>query len=122
MKLTGKIVHGQGRGKALGFPTLNIEGDFVDLEQGVYAVWVDFGQGRFRGAMNYGPQPTFEGMQTRAEVFVLDFEGDLYGETAEITVVKKTREVQKFDSATALQEQIQKDVGLVRGLLYNDPT
>lgn len=121
MKLTGKIVHGAGRGKGLGFPTLNIEGEFLDMEQGVYAVWVTMGK-RIPGAMNYGPQPTFGDTQLRVEVFLLDFEGEVYGEEATVEVVKKIRDTRKFDSVEELKAQITQDVEDVKQVLYNDPT
>lgn len=117
MNLTGKIVHGEGRGARIGFPTLNIEGSFPGLEQGVYAVWVTLPAGRFKGAMNYGPQPTFEDAHIRVEVFLLGFEGDVYGETATVEVVKKIREVRKFESVEALKKQIEEDVKVVRNVL-----
>ncbi len=110
MNLTGKIIHGEGRGARIGFPTLNIEGSFPGLEQGVYAVWVTLPTGRYKGAMNYGPQPTFDDAHVRVEVFLLDFEGDVYGETATVEVVKKIREVRKFESVEALKAQIAEDV------------
>lgn len=122
MKLTGKIIHGAGRGKALGFPTLNIEGRFSELEQGVYAVWVQLGEGRYQGAMNHGPQPTFGDEQVRTEVFLLDFEGEVYGEMATVTVVKKIRDTRKFESPEDLRAQIMQDVEDVKQVLYNDPT
>ena len=117
MKLTGKIIHGAGRGKGLGFPTLNIEGGFSELEQGVYAVWVEVGGQRHKGAMNYGPQPTFGGAAVRVEVFLLDFEGEVYGEIATVEVVKKIRDTRKFDSAEDLKAQIAEDVRQVRAAL-----
>ena len=114
MKLTGKIIHGEGRGKGLGFPTLNIEGGFSGLEQGVYAVWVTLGEQRYAGAMNYGPQPTFGGAAVRVEVFLLDFEGELYGREATVEVVKKIRDTRKFESVEDLKAQIAEDVKQVR--------
>jgi riboflavin kinase / FMN adenylyltransferase len=117
MKRTGKIIHGAGRGKGLGFPTINIEGDFSDLEQGVYAAWVEVGGKRYKGAMNYGPQPTVGDSTTRLEVFLLDFEGELYDEVAEVEVVQKIRSVQKFASLEDLKLQIARDVEEVRNVL-----
>ncbi|MEK9159163.1 MAG: riboflavin kinase [Patescibacteria group bacterium] len=122
MKLTGKILHGAGRGRGLGFPTLNIEGEFLDLEQGVYAVWASVGEGRYEGAMNYGPQPTFGVADVRVEVFLLNFEGEVHGEQATVTVVKKIRDTRKFDSAEELKVQIAQDVEDVKEVLYNDRT
>ncbi|QQR55235.1 riboflavin kinase [Candidatus Peregrinibacteria bacterium] len=117
MQLIGEIVHGAGRGAAMGFPTLNVEGNFSGLEHGVYAVWVTLKKGRFKGAMSFGPQPTFKDAQVRVEVFLLDFEGEVYGEQATVEVVKKIRELQTFESVEALKLHIQKDVEKVRSVL-----
>ncbi len=122
MKLTGQIIHGAGRGKGLGFPTLNIEGGFSGLEPGVYAVWAWLGERRYAGAMNYGPQPTFGDAQVRTEVFLLNFEGEVYGETATVEVVRKIRDTRKFDSPEELKAQIVQDIEDVKQVLYNDPT
>lgn len=110
MNLTGKIIHGEGRGAQIGFPTLNIEGVFPNLQQGVYAVWVTLGAARYKGAMNYGAQPTFNSKQVRIEIFLLDFEGDVYGETAQVEVASKIRDIKKFANAEELKAQIAKDV------------
>lgn len=117
MKLTGKIVHGAGRGRGIGFPTLNIEGEFLGLEQGVYAVWTTVAGERHKGAMNYGPQPTFGSAAVRVEVFLLDFEGELHGEEASVEVLKKIRDTRKFDSVEELKTQIDEDVRQVRDAL-----
>lgn len=122
MQLTGKIIHGEGRGKGLGFPTINVEGAFSDLEQGVYAVWVDLNGSRYKGAMNYGPQPTFEDGKVRVEVFLLNFEGDLYGETVTVEPVERIRSVIKFESVEALRAQIDQDIVRVEQVLYNSAT
>lgn len=122
MKLTGKIIHGEGRGTLLGFPTINVEGDFSGLETGVYAAWVEVMGKTYRGAMNYGPQPTFGDSHTRMEVFLLDFEGDLYGEEAVIRPVRKIRDTKKFASADELRAQIDQDVVRVKQVLYNIAT
>lgn len=116
MKLTGKIVHGAGRGKGLGFPTLNIEGEFLGLDQGVYAVWATLDK-RYPGAMNYGPQPTFGDTQVRVEVFLLDFDGEVYGKEATVEVVKKIRDTRKFASVDELKAQIEEDVRQVKAVL-----
>ncbi|MDP7051168.1 MAG: bifunctional riboflavin kinase/FAD synthetase [Verrucomicrobiota bacterium] len=117
--LAGKVVHGDGRGRELGFPTANL--DITGLcipPRGVYAAHVLVeGQTR-RAAVNIGLRPTVEGTEPRlhVEAHILDFEGDLYGEDLEITFVKKLRDEEKFDSLEALKEGIAKDVDDVRKL------
>ncbi len=121
MKLTAQIVHGAGRGKVLGFPTINLlleKPQFLEeLSEGVYAVRVELGEERFMGAMNHGSRPTFSDNAPQMEIFLLDFEGELYGEEVQVEIVQKIREIRKFDSAEALIEQIGKDVKEVRELL-----
>jgi riboflavin kinase/FMN adenylyltransferase len=121
MKLTGKIVHGAGRGKGLGFPTINLEGAFSDLEMGVFAAWVSLDGGpRLAGAMHHGVNRTFEEGVAHVEIFLLDFSGEVYGQSAEVDVVKKIRDTQKFSSAEELVAQIQRDVLEVRSVLKLD--
>ena len=103
----------------MGFPTLNIEVEDLDLEFGVYAAWVDLNGKRYQGAMSYGSRPTFDDMQPVLEVFVLNYSGDSYGEEATVEVVKKIREIKKFESVEALKTQIQADVEEVRRLLLS---
>ncbi|MBU0982070.1 riboflavin kinase [Patescibacteria group bacterium] len=109
MKLTGKIVHGKGRGEGLGVPTLNLELQ-PDLEEGVYAVRILLEGKWYGGVMNFGPRPTFNESKKTLEVNVFNFEGDVYGEEAEIEVLDKLRDVMKFDSKENLVNQIKKDV------------
>lgn len=116
-RLVGEIVHGDGRGKALGFPTLNVEGDFSDLQQGVYAVWVYLSGKKWKGAMNYGAQPSFSSQRVRLEIAVLDFSGDVYGQMVEFEPVQKIRATQRFESPQDLRVQIQKDIEQIRKIL-----
>lgn len=116
MKITGKIIHGAGRGRALGFPTINLDSAPADLSFGVYAAWVTLSDKRFLGAVNYGPQPTFSGKNPILEVFILDFPSgeDWYGKNVTVEIVKKIREIKKFASVEELKLQIQRDVEEIR--------
>lgn len=117
MKLTGKIIVGQGRGQGLSVPTLNLDQHPEDLLHGVYAVWVDFDGKRHPGAMNWGPRPTFQELDPVMEIHLLDFKGDLYGREVQVEVVQHLRDVQSFENKSALVEQIEKDVAACRDLL-----
>jgi riboflavin kinase/FMN adenylyltransferase len=117
MKLTGKIIHGEGRGQHMGLPTINLAEHPSDLEEGVYAVWVESKFGRNKGAMNWGARPTFDELESVMEVHLLDFDGDLYDQEVEVEVVKKIREIQKFDSKESLMIQIKKDIAEISALL-----
>lgn len=117
MNFIGKVIHGDGRGMQIGSPTINLEGDFSQIEHGVYAVWVNLGAARYKGAMNYGAQPTFDSEKVRVEIFLLDFEGDLYGETVTVEVVQKIRDVKKFAGEEELKLQIARDVLEIKNIL-----
>lgn len=111
--LTGQVLHGRGVGHTLGFPTANI-----DLSQtrkmlpseGVYAVKI----GNYKGMANLGPMPTFGIDKPTLEVHLLDFEGDLYGQSVEIQFIKRLRATVRFNSVEALQRQLQEDLNTCR--------
>lgn len=125
MQFSGKVVHGEGRGHGLGFPTINVqvEGGLseADLSYGVYSVAVViFESGllnkknvQHKGAMNWGRRPTFNEQEAGVEIHLLGFEGDLYGEQVEVQVLHKIRDVQKFSSKEELVAQIRKDLSRV---------
>ncbi|MBI3522373.1 MAG: bifunctional riboflavin kinase/FAD synthetase [Chloroflexi bacterium] len=112
----GTIVHGEERGRALGFPTINIAPPPEKLmpKDGIYATWVTIGDRRFRGASSLGVRPTFGGGPRKLESYLLDFSGDVYGEGATVTFVTRLRDELKFESADELKKQIEKDVADTR--------
>jgi riboflavin kinase / FMN adenylyltransferase len=121
--IRGTVVRGAGRGRTIGIPTLNLEApDPRKLlpPDGVYAVRVRIagrGTGEFGGMMNQGPRPTF-GEQARAlEVHLFDFDGELYGETVDVTWVRRLRDVQAFPSREALVAQLERDRHAARAAL-----
>ena len=111
--VTGAVQHGRGVGHTLGFPTANI-----DLSQtrkmlpkeGVYAVKLS----TLVGMANLGAAPTFGIDKPTLEVHLLDFHGDLYGQTAEVQFVKRLRDIEHFSTPEALQQQLQKDLEQTR--------
>lgn len=112
--LGGLVERGEGRGRQLGYPTANIA---VRSDRklvpaiGVYAVRVGIGEGGplYGGMMNIGRRPTFEGMDVTVEVHLLDFEGDLYGETLRVEFLRRLRDEQKFDGPDVLVAQLSRD-------------
>ncbi len=119
--LLAEVVRGEGRGSGLGFPTANLDaGPFRKLlpPPGIYAVRVS-GAGLVGapGALHLGPRPTFEGSPPSTEVYLLDWEGDLYGERVRVDFIQKIRGVEWFDSADALIAQMHRDVARVRVVL-----
>ena len=118
--LRGAVVRGEGRGRDLGFPTANLHvraADKLVPPAGIYAVWVVLRDGRRMGALHIGPRPTFPGSPPSIEVFLLDFEGDLYGEVVRVDFIARLRGVEPFDSVPELVAQMEADVAQVRGLL-----
>jgi riboflavin kinase / FMN adenylyltransferase len=111
--ISGIVQEGDRRGRIIGYPTANIRPDnerkIVPLN-GVYAVRVYIGGEAFGGMMNIGFRPTFRGDRVRViEVNIFDFSRDIYGKSVRIDFVKRIRDEKKFDSATALAEQLAKD-------------
>jgi riboflavin kinase/FMN adenylyltransferase len=105
----GKVVPGDRRGRELGMPTANVVPDdrLVTPGHGVYAAW---GHGR-PAAVNVGVRPTFEtGRGLLVEAHLIDFEGDIYGETLRIAFLERMRGERRFETADALVEQMKKDV------------
>jgi len=117
--LRGTVEHGAEVGRGLGFPTANLAVQLNKLvpAQGIYAVRVRSPHGRHLGALNIGYRPTFGGDRLTIEVFVLDFDGDLYGTQLEVSFVARLRDEEKFASAEELADAIARDVAETRRLL-----
>lgn len=109
--ISAKVVSGQGRGKRLGFPTANLE---ISPEQqlppfGVYAGYIFWGQKKYKAAISCGPAYTFNETKPTLEAFLIDFNGDLYGQPVTLQLVAKLREMEKFGTPEALVEQMHRD-------------
>jgi riboflavin kinase/FMN adenylyltransferase len=122
-ELRGPVVHGDGRGgPELGFPTANLDlpPDLQLPAHGIYAAWYLRPDGsRHAAAVNVGVRPTFYERADTAlvEAYLLDFEGDLYGEAARLQFVARLRGEERFSSVDALIAQMHADVDQVRTLL-----
>ncbi len=113
--LKGTVVVGQRRGAQLGFPTANLEQVQTVLPgNGVYAGEAEGEMGRFRAAINIGPNPTFGESARKIEVHLLDYQGDLYGKRLTVTFHTKLRETRPFASVEELIQQIRSDVADVK--------
>jgi riboflavin kinase/FMN adenylyltransferase len=115
----GRVVHGDQRGRTLGFPTANLS--LADRRlipaNGIYAVRVRFENEWRLGAASIGVRPTFEGKNRLVEVFILDWDGDLYDRVMEVQFVKRLRDELKFESVDALVVQMTRDVAEARRVL-----
>lgn len=115
-------IKGHGRGKFLGFPTMNLAVPVrFELADGIYAAWVTVEGTRFRGALHWGPIPTFDEKEKSLEVFLigLDDRGLANADVSQVLVepVERIRDVVRFDSVDALTRQMEKDVAHVRSIL-----
>jgi riboflavin kinase / FMN adenylyltransferase len=116
-RLSGVVCTGAQRGRTIGFPTANLEQVGTLLPgNGVYAVRVATSQGDYAGAAHIGPNVTFGEETRQVEVHLLDFAGDLYGQTLTVEFVAKVRGTQKFAGVDALIQQMNKDIAEARRL------
>jgi len=118
----GLVVHGAKRGRALGFPTINLALPRERLlpRDGIYAMWAEMGEGRFKAAASLGVRPTFGGGERVLEAYLLDFAGELYGEEVEVSFIKRLRDEMAFASAAELSAQIARDVEETKRALSRD--
>jgi riboflavin kinase/FMN adenylyltransferase len=123
-RIEGEVRHGEKRGRDLGFPTVNLWLDGLHLPRfGVYSTFVDVltgpHAGRYGGAASLGERPTFGTNRPNLEVFLLDFDGDLYGEQLSVALVAFQRPEMKFDAIDDLVAQIKRDIVETRARLEN---
>jgi riboflavin kinase/FMN adenylyltransferase len=112
-QLRGEVMHGDERGRELGFPTANLipAEDLVCPGHGIYACRAD----GYAAAVSIGVRPTFKtGRGELIEAYLLDFQGDLYGRTLQLNFLQRLRGERRFDNAKALVEQMQRDVERAR--------
>jgi riboflavin kinase/FMN adenylyltransferase len=119
---TGEVIHGEKRGRDLGYPTANIRLDKnCGLKHGIYAVRVGLGDKRYDGVASFGRRPTFDNGAALLEVFLFDFKGDLYGKRLDVAFIAFLREELKFEGIDALIHQMNEDSRLARGRLAAVP-
>jgi len=121
--VSGEVIHGEKRGRALGYPTANVRLDNnCGLKHGIYAVRVGRGQQvRIDGVASFGRRPTFDNGAPLLEIFLFDFKGDLYGERLDVAFIGFIREELKFDSVDALIRQMNDDSRKARAQLAAAP-
>lgn len=118
--ITGTVIRGDGRGRELGFPTANLRvhgADKLVPAEGIYACRAAVPAGRFMGALHIGPRPTFPGSDAAVEVFLLDFDGELYGCEIRLELIERLRPVAAFTTPAELVQQMRRDVGRTREVL-----
>lgn len=117
--IEGAVVHGDKRGRALGWPTANVElGNYLRPAYGIYAVRVTLDDGtEHDGVASLGVRPTFDPPRELLEAVLFDFDGDLYGHTIEVALHHYLRPEAKFDSVDALKTQMDADAAQALELL-----
>ena len=119
--LRGYVIPGAGRGIELGFPTANLD---IDPEQalpaeGVYVSWVYIDDQAYPSMTNIGKRPTFGGSERVVEVYLLDYNSDLYGQELTIDIIEHLRSEKEFDTPEELKKQIAEDIKQGRAILKN---
>ncbi len=121
-RVSGKVIGGFKRGTGLGFPTANIALlPGTRLAHGIYAVRVHMGERVYSGAAYLGTRPTFDDGAPMLEVFLFDFDGDLYGQEIAVELIAYVRPDAKFPSIEALKEQIARDCAEAQAILATAP-
>ncbi len=125
-EVTGTVVPGYGRGaRLLGFPTANIALDngLLMPGSGIYAVWAELNGRMYSAVANIGTCPTFDNEKLSLEVYILDFDEDIYGARLAVRFVQRLRDEHRFPDIPALVTQIKKDVAAARQIvgLANPP-
>ncbi len=119
--IEGTVVKGEGRGRTIGFPTINLKTEFPLIpKRGVYITDVDVGGKRYSAVTNIGYNPTFDGQSLTIETYILDFSGDLYDQEIALYFLERIRDEVRFSSVDELKERIWKDVEVARNY-FNKP-
>lgn len=122
-EIRGKVVSGDRRGRSLGFPTANLKllGTHMAIPAfGVYAGSVKVGKQQYDAMVNVGDNPTFANQETRLEVHLFDFDGNLYGQEIRVELWLRIRGEKKFSSLEKLIRQLQEDEKMVKSLLASE--
>lgn len=118
--IIGKVFHGDKRGRELGFPTANV---LLNRRKspinGVFAVKIKIANETYNGVANIGARPTIHGVRQQLEVHIFTFSKDIYSQSIEVIVLKKIREVMKFDNLASLTAQIKLDSEQAKKILNN---
>jgi riboflavin kinase / FMN adenylyltransferase len=116
--VSGEVIHGDKRGRELGFPTANLKlSPTCGLKHGIYAVRIDVSGKRHDGVASFGRRPMFDDGAPLLEVFLFDFDGDLYEKPIDVAFIGWIRHEQKFESIETLKRHIAADVAQARDAL-----
>jgi len=113
-RFTAKVVAGKGRGRRLGFPTANLDKTDLKIDQGVYLVEAEINKKMYNGLLHFGFRKTFN-EEVSLELYIKDFDFDIYGRDVKIKIIRKIRAVRKFANAENLKKQIAMDIEKLKG-------
>jgi riboflavin kinase/FMN adenylyltransferase len=120
-KIIGEVIHGDSRGRSLGFPTANLEvwAERTLPKPGVYACWAFLDGKEYPAVTNVGFRPTFDNqpLRPRVEAYLLDFDCDLYRKTMRLSFIRRLRDEVRFADIQALIDQMHQDVQVGRQVL-----
>jgi riboflavin kinase/FMN adenylyltransferase len=120
--VSAEVLHGDKRGRELGYPTANLRLDpDCGLAHGIYAVRVGVEGRRYDGVASFGRRPMFDQGTVLLEVFMFDFSGDLYGKAIDVAFIDWIRSERKFDSVEELVQQMDEDSRIARAALARAP-
>lgn len=105
----GNVIHGQGKGKTLGYPTANLDKIDLDISHGIYAVKISLKDLNYLGLMHFGYKDIFK-EDVSTEILIKDYSGDIYGENLKVEVLEKIRDIKKFTNSELLTKAITKDM------------
>lgn len=120
-RISGKVIHGDGRGRLIGIPTANLDVgvDRAIPSSGVYACIVHYQGSRWKAVTNIGFRPTFDASQDmpQLETHLMDFDSDLYGQQLTLEFYSRLREEKRYPTVEALVAQIQRDINQAKEIL-----
>lgn len=122
--LAGPVIHGDKRGRTIGYPTANMAMDhYLRPAYGIYAVRARLADGRrIDGAANLGVRPSFDPPRELLETHLFNWSGDLYGQTMEVALIARLRPEARFDDLAALTAQMDADCAAARNILSAIPS
>ncbi|MFA6436595.1 MAG: riboflavin kinase [Candidatus Gracilibacteria bacterium] len=120
---SGQVISGHGRGRTIGFPTLNLkltptQVSETGIEPGVYGVRAHVNGAVFYGGMHFGPRPTFDEKDPTVELHLVGFSGEKVDGEVRVEVLKRLRGIRTFVSQEALKKQIEKDMMAVKKMAH----
>lgn len=115
IEIEAEVIHGRKIGRAMGFPTANMElTGYDDIERGVYRSSVEIDGVSYRAMSNVGIRPSVGGKELLLETHIIDYSGNLYGRRLRVVLIEKIRDEKRFASIGDLRDQLLRDYDYIR--------